>query len=537
MNMPNKRLLRGEVTYSDVNQDEFNILHQLHYYDKQVQYFAYLYGKRNWMKEVVAHHLNLSTPSICEIAEPENWLQGSFNVCVPINIRGMCDKRVLLRFPLPYKVGEAFNPGNGDEKIRCEAGTYAWLEENCPQIPIPQLYGFALSSGDTVRPHQKWVRRLYTELFYQFTRLDCLPLIPRWYALLRRRVLKLLQRPVPSNYILHHKDMSTDGMTPMGYILVEFIEKERGQMLSDTWQNSRHNPNLRMNFFRDLARIFIHLCRCPLPTIGSFKINKRGFLELVNRPLSIEIHQLENELIPTEIPRDYTYSTVDSYVVDILNMHDNRFRYQPNAVNNTGDCAYQLSVLTAMRTIFQTIFDRSFRRGPFVFTFTDFHQSNIFVDANWNITCLVDLEWACSRPIEMLLTPFWLTDDGVDELVPSEYAIVRREFIDVLTFEEDQFASENRGKDNNGAPSLRPSQFMNRAWNSGAFWYAMALSSPSALFTIFSNHIKPLFCKEYDEEFGVVMPFFFAKHVGHIAGRKLADKKKYDCDLRSAFEH
>lgn len=60
------------------------------------------------------------------------------------------------------------------------------------------------------------------------------------------------------------------------------------------------------------------------------------------------MQQLENEKISTELPRDYTYSTVDSYVVDILDMHDNRFRYQPNAVNNLGDCAYQLSVLTAM---------------------------------------------------------------------------------------------------------------------------------------------------------------------------------------------
>lgn len=85
----------------------------------------------------------------------ENWHHGSFNLCVPVVVGGWKQKkqpggRVLLRFPLPYRVGDAFRPGNGDEKIRCEAGAYAWLQENCPDVPIPQLYGFSTSTGETV---------------------------------------------------------------------------------------------------------------------------------------------------------------------------------------------------------------------------------------------------------------------------------------------------------------------------------------------------------------------------------------------------
>ena len=30
---------------------------------------------------------------------------------------------------------------------------YAWLQENCPSVPIPQLHGFALSTGQTVCSH------------------------------------------------------------------------------------------------------------------------------------------------------------------------------------------------------------------------------------------------------------------------------------------------------------------------------------------------------------------------------------------------
>ncbi|KAJ5111872.1 hypothetical protein NUU61_001502 [Penicillium alfredii] len=471
------------------------------------------------MERAVAHHLNLSA-TVCHVAGIEDWLHGSFNVCVPIVIDTWNRKRVLLRFPLPYRVGEAYRPGNGDEKIRCEAGTYAWLQENCAGVPIPRLYGFALSSGES------------------YTRIEYLPFFPRFFQLMRRQILSWLGKPVPSNYCPHQNtsQVSDDGVVGAGYILVEFIESTRGAMLSNTWKEGQHDLKLRTNLLRDLSRIFLGLCRIPLPRIGSFIINNDGFLHLTNRPLSVEMQQLENEEISTEIPRNYTYSTVDSYVIDILGMHDNRFRYQPNAVNNLGDCAYQLSVLTVMRAIFQSIFTRSFRRGPFVFVFTDLHQSNIFVDSEWHIACLVDLEWACTRPIEMVRPPSWLTDKGVDELVPAEYDAIRRQFVELLAAEEKEVDCSTLNKSHDESALLCLSDVMDRTWETGAFWYAMALSSPSGLFTIFSNHIRPLFCRDYEEEFGVVMPFFFEKNVGKIAGRKLTDKEEYDRQLRQAFE-
>lgn len=41
-----------------------------------------------------------------------------------------------------------FGLGMEMKKIRCTAGAYAWLQENCPDVPIPQLYGFATSDGE-----------------------------------------------------------------------------------------------------------------------------------------------------------------------------------------------------------------------------------------------------------------------------------------------------------------------------------------------------------------------------------------------------
>jgi hypothetical protein len=80
---------------------------------------------------------------------------GSFNVCVPVSINHSVDnarKRVLIRFPLPYKVGESYCPGNSDEKLRCEAAAFLWLQENCSRaVPLPQLSGFGFPSGQSVR--------------------------------------------------------------------------------------------------------------------------------------------------------------------------------------------------------------------------------------------------------------------------------------------------------------------------------------------------------------------------------------------------
>lgn len=150
-----RQLLRGEITYSTAKRKEVNILHRLTYPEKQNQFFAHIDDSHDWIKAVVAHHLNVH-PSTCDVADSDSeWIYGSFNLCVPVAVRSwktrdQPGRRVLLRLPLPYKVGEDFHPGNSDEKVRCEAGTYAWLQENCPEVPIPRLYGFALSSGETV---------------------------------------------------------------------------------------------------------------------------------------------------------------------------------------------------------------------------------------------------------------------------------------------------------------------------------------------------------------------------------------------------
>ncbi|KAJ5811378.1 hypothetical protein N7474_007679 [Penicillium riverlandense] len=499
--MPKTRqLLRREITYSEAKTEEVNILHQLEYPAEKARFFAHLNDHREWMKTAVAHHLGLRSSDDCYVADIETWRHGSFNVCVPIRIDSGDENFLMMRFPLPYRVGESFRPGNADENFN---------------VPIPKLYGFALSTGET------------------FTRLEYLPFFPRCFDLLRQRFLSWLGKPVPSNYARHQSTdpIFTSRPVDSGYVLIEYILNTRGSMLSNTWEEKRHDLKLRTNLFRDLSRIFLNITRVPAPRIGSFIIDKDGYLRLANRPLSVEIEVLENEMIPTDMPRDYTYSTVDSYVLDILGIHDNRFRYQPNAVNHMGDLVYQLSVLTAMRTLSRSIFNRAFCRGPFVFNFTDCHRSNILVDEEWHITSLIDLEWTCTQPIEMFQPPYWLTSDHVDTIVLEEYDTIRHEFMDVLKTEEQAFTTSNRG-----TSQLQLSEIMEQSWESGAFWYTLALSSPTAIFRLFDSRIRPMFLVGSDDEFQIVMPFLFEKKIGRLAHRKLEDREEYDKNLQQAFE-
>ncbi|KAH8749858.1 hypothetical protein F5882DRAFT_310554, partial [Hyaloscypha sp. PMI_1271] len=48
-------------------------------------------------------------------------------------------RRVLIRFPLLYKIRESIFPSNIDEKLYYKAAIYIWTRDNYPNIPIPYL--------------------------------------------------------------------------------------------------------------------------------------------------------------------------------------------------------------------------------------------------------------------------------------------------------------------------------------------------------------------------------------------------------------
>ena len=84
------------------------------------------------------------------VQPPKSWIGGSFNLCIPICVhRSPSDApySVLMRCPLPHKLAEKQYPGTVEEKMRCEVAAYVWMQENCPEVPIPSLLGFGFPDG------------------------------------------------------------------------------------------------------------------------------------------------------------------------------------------------------------------------------------------------------------------------------------------------------------------------------------------------------------------------------------------------------
>lgn len=113
---------------------------------------------------------------------------------------------------------------------------------------------------------------------------------------------------------------------------------------------------------------------------------------------------------------------MNAYFSDLLSCHDSRIQAQANSIRDHLDGEAQLSVLADTRALIPYFTSPEHRYGSFVFTLTDLHPNNIFVDANWHIKCLIDLEWSCVRPLEMtLLPPVWFAGRKVDELTKGGY--------------------------------------------------------------------------------------------------------------------
>lgn len=501
-------LLKGSVTLQEALEEDKDIVRELSYPEKRLDFWVDLYERRFEIEQIVSRHLNIPR-SAFRLGEVQEWIHGSFNACVLIHIAKTAQNvnvppRAVIRFPLPYKIGEAFQSGNVEEKLRCEVATYIWLQSNCPVAPVPRLFGFGFPGG-------KSFTSLKTESLWN--RLA-------WYF---RYSISWLSGRTLSPYSSHSRHHLLD----LGYLIIEHVEG--GKMLSDSWEHHRHDPNRRRNLFRDLSRIMLCLAKVPLPRIGSWTIDDSGIVSLSNRPLTILLHESENLEIPTGIPRDLTYTSVEPYLLDLIACHDNRVRYQPNSIHDQSDGLAQLAALTAMRTLLSKFTNRRFRQGPFVLSLTDMHQSNIFVDENWHVTNIIDLEWACVHPLEMLSPPHWLSDQGLDQIAThlGDYEELHKEFVDAFEIEElTHYRSDTY------------TRVLRDCWRSGSFWYFQALDCPSALLALFLDHIQPRFANlnsaARDEFSRVLMPYWDLNATSFISS-KLEEEEEYRSRLRELF--
>lgn len=162
--------------------------------------------------------------------------------------------------------------------------------------------------------------------------------------------------------------------------------------------------------FRGISRLILSLARVPLDRIGSFAFDPNtATISLSNRPLTCDHVIIENDGARRTMGAAQTYDAVDPYIADVLALHDNRLRAQPNAVLNLQDCYSQMAIHLIMKALSHEYPDCRLRRGPFRMQFTDLHQGNLIVDDDWRIIAVIDFEWICSRSPQMIDVPHWIT--------------------------------------------------------------------------------------------------------------------------------
>lgn len=141
------------LTFESACEEEGNLLLRLQHEHAAVSLRRRLWTQRDSLANLVRHQLGLGSGDACELQSPESWLQGAFNVCIPVEVmrRDASTARFILRCPMPHKLAEDRYPGTIDEKVSCEAASYVWMQEHCNDIRIPHLYAFGFADGRHVR--------------------------------------------------------------------------------------------------------------------------------------------------------------------------------------------------------------------------------------------------------------------------------------------------------------------------------------------------------------------------------------------------
>jgi hypothetical protein len=223
-----------------------------------------------------------------------------------------------------------------------------------------------------------------------------------------------------------------------------------------------------------------------------------------------------------------TYTSGDSFTKDLLSYQDLRLRHQPNAILGKGDGIFQLSALTALRALFPKFYNQTSRNDPFVLTLPDLHQSNIFVDDNWNVVSVIDLEFAPVQPLQMVGVPHWLSGKSIDELIGpelDEYQVLYDTFVSILREEE---TAKQQGHSF--------SERLKEDWHSGRMWYNAALKSSNGFPIIFEQSLQPRYYPSFEPDAeGVTLMRLWGEDCEEFIAGKLRDKAKYVERIRAIF--
>lgn len=77
---------RKPITFISAEKKEANILHQLGYAPAAAELRHELWKQRREIEAIAKHHLGLGSEPSYTVLEQSTWIQGGFNICIPIKV-------------------------------------------------------------------------------------------------------------------------------------------------------------------------------------------------------------------------------------------------------------------------------------------------------------------------------------------------------------------------------------------------------------------------------------------------------------------
>jgi hypothetical protein len=314
----------------------------------------------------------------------------------------------------------------------------------------------------------------------------------------------------------------------MPYLFLDWIEREHGTMLSEKWVTGScalQKPEKLKNLYRGISRVMLSLARVPQPRIGSFRFEDDGRITLSQPPLLCTNTILESEGVPRVLRAPVSYT--GHFASLQMDFRDQALRTQQHAAFDKDDCILQMSHHTNMRVVMPHLID-VYYGGPFVLQHTDLHASNLFVDEDWNIVGVIDLEFLCSLPPDMIEVPYWLTVKEINLLSMENHDRTHRDFMRIFEEEEKKLIVVN---------DRHPlSSSVKDAWYSGAAWFWYGIQSINGITSLMEARIWPIFgCTESVMK-AEVLAHFFTKGADDFVEEKLKDRRQYDEELRTQYQ-
>jgi hypothetical protein len=165
-----------------------------------------------------------------------------------------------------------------------------------------------------------------------------------------------------------------------------------------------------------------------------------------------------------------------------------------------------MATIVTLRALLPKFINRQSRHGPFIFTLTDFHESNFVVDEKYHITGVMDLEWSCVLPRELQHPLFWLNGDDFDDLY-GEGARAREEKFESAYEEFLQIFEADEDVDDGVAFSPCPGDYaraIRESISKKTHWFLAAVKTPIVAYSPFVDVIQPQFAPEHARGQGAI---------------------------------